>query len=105
MPSLEVIIRLTVVAALASFLYAKHRQRVRGRLWRYNPAKWTGKAIDVTELKPRIEGVRRNYLAAQQPAKGICFHRSLIELARRAVAQMEYFRDRAPEHRAHAHNC
>jgi len=105
MSNLEVIIRLTVVAALASYLYAKHRQRVRGRLGRYNPAKWTGKAIDVTELKPRIEGVRRNYLAVQQPAKGLCFHRALIELARQAVAQMAYFQDRAPEHHAPVGRC
>jgi hypothetical protein len=103
MSGIEVTIQLAVVAALASYLYRKHRQRRRSRLERYDPAKWTGKAIDVAPLKPRIESVRRNYLAAQQPAKGLCFHRALLELARRAVAQLAYFHDRASEHHAQAH--
>jgi hypothetical protein len=104
MSNLELLIRLFVVAALASYLYAKHRQRERSLAERYDPAEWTGTAIDVTPLKPRIEGVRRDYLAAQQPSKGLCFHRALLELARRAVAQLAYFHDRAPEHHAQTHS-
>jgi hypothetical protein len=97
MSILEVTIWLAVVAALASYLYAKHRQRLRSASERYDPAKWTGKAIDVTKLKPRVEDVRRDYLAARQPAKGLCFHRALMDLARQAVARLAYFHDRPPE--------
>jgi hypothetical protein len=100
MSGVEVILWLAGVAVLANYLWHKHRQRMRSQQERYDPAEWNGKAIVVTTLKPRIEDVRRNYLAACPPAKGVCFHRALIELARHAVAQLPYFHDRAPEHHA-----
>jgi hypothetical protein len=104
MSGFEVIIRLAVVAALAGYLYAKHRQRLRPESERYDPAKWTGKAIDVTQLKPRVEDVRRNCLAVRQPAKETCFHRALLQLARHAVAQLAYFHGRAAEDHVSTHS-
>jgi len=103
MSGAEIILWLALVVLVGSSLYIKHRQRVRSQPERYDPAKWTGKAIDVTQLKPKVENVRRNYLAARQPPKDLCFRRALIEMARRAVAQLAYFHDRAPEHQAQAH--
>ena len=97
MPDIEVTIGLAAEAILVSYLYLKHRQRVRSRPERYDPAEWTGKAIDVTKLKPMVEDVRRNYLAARQLAKGVCFHRALLGLARRAVARLAHFHDRESE--------
>jgi hypothetical protein len=99
--ALEVIIRLAAVAVLSSYLYLKHRQRVR-RQWvngypkGYNPAEWTGKGIDVTPIKPGLEDVRRDYLAARYTASGTFFHRSLLGLARRTVAGLAFFHDREP---------
>jgi hypothetical protein len=100
MSGTEIILWLGLVALLGSYLCLKHRQRVRSHYERYESAEWTGKAIDVTELKPKVEEVRRNYLEARQPVKSPCFHRALIELARQAVARLAYFHDRVPEEHA-----
>ncbi len=70
---IKAIIWLSVGAALADYFYIKHRQQVRSRSELSDPAKWTGKAIDITSLKSRVEEVRRNHLVARQPAKGLSF--------------------------------
>jgi hypothetical protein len=85
------------VAMLSSYLHVKRRRRVRSRSERYDRTKWTGKAIDVTKLKPALEAVRRDYLSARQSTRGIFFHRSLLRLTRRAVARLAYFHGRASE--------
>ena len=103
MSGVEITIRLAVVAVLASYLFIKHRQRMRNRSEQCDPAKWTGQAIDVAQIKPRVEDVRRNYLAPRQPAKGLCFHRALLDLARRAVARLGYFQERESQHHAETH--
>ena len=97
MSDLEMIIGLAVVAMLSSFLYIRHRQRVHQQYERSDPVQWTGQAIDVTKLKPTIEDLRRDYLAARQSTRGIHFHRSLLGLARRTVARLAYFHDRESE--------
>ena len=102
MSGTEIILWLVLIALLGIYLGIKHRQILRRQSEPCDPAKRTGKAIDVTQLKPKVEVVRRNYLAAQQPANGLCFHRALIELARQAVARLAYFHDRLPEDHARA---
>jgi hypothetical protein len=104
MSGLEITIRLAVVAVLAGYLYTKHRQRVLGWSEGVDPAKWTGRAIDVAKLKPRVEELRRDYLSGRPPAKGLCFHQSLLNLARRVVVQLAYFHDREPEAHEHTHS-
>jgi hypothetical protein len=88
----EVIVRLALVALLASYLVFRHWQRERQRVGPKNPAEWTGKGIDVTALKPTLDEVRRSY-PRPQPT-GACFHRSLLALARRAVTHFAYFQER-----------
>ena len=88
------IIGLAVVLVLAGYLYFKHRQRAPQRFVRKDPADWTGQAIDVTGLKPKLEEVRRNHLAARPEVKGVCFHRGLLGLARRAIVRFGYFHSR-----------
>jgi len=100
MSAFEIIIRLAAVAVLASYLHLKHRQRARCRPGACDPAEWTGKSIDVTKLKPAVEDLRRDYLAARQPTRGIFFHRNLFELARRRVARLAYFQDKESEEQA-----
>ena len=96
MSTLEVTLRLAAVVVLAGYLYAKHRQRANSRE-RSGEATWRGQSIDAAKLKPMVENVRRNYIAAHPPARGICFHRALLALARRAIGRLEYFHDRASE--------
>jgi hypothetical protein len=103
MSGIEIMIRLAVVAVLASYLGIKHRQRKRRSPYRYDPAKWTGQAIDVTKLKPRVEEVRRDHLRTRAPAKDLCAHRALLTLARRVVARLAYFQDRESDNHAHTH--
>jgi hypothetical protein len=99
MPGTDIVLWLALVGLLGLYAYIKHRQALRWQGDSDEPANWIGKAIDVTDLKPKLETVRRNYLAARQLAPGLCFHRALVELARHAVAGLAYFRDREPEER------
>jgi hypothetical protein len=101
MSIVEVIIRLNTVAVLVSCLCIKHRQRVRSRCQSRVAGQQTGRGIDVAALKPRIEALRHDYLAAQQPKKGRCYHRALLEIAGRAVAQLGYFRARKEKDQPH----
>jgi hypothetical protein len=103
MSGIEITIRLVVVAVLASYLVSKHQQRKRHSPYRYDPAQWTGQAIDVTKLKPRVEEVRRDHLRTRAPAKGLCAHRALLDLARRVVARLAYIQDRESDNHAHPH--
>ena len=96
----RVIIELTGLALGVLYLWFKHWQRVRNRITLEDPAKWTGHGIEALKLKPRVEQVRRDYLAARQVTRGFCFHRGLIGSARRAVIQLRYFRCREPEKQA-----
>jgi hypothetical protein len=103
MSVVEIIIRLVVVALLASYLFLKHRQRERN--WSpEDPAKWTGTAIDATKLIPTVKQVRHDYLAARRsPPPGIWYRRGLAALARRTVGRLAYFRDRKAEDDAQNH--
>jgi hypothetical protein len=103
MLDLEIIIELAALAVLSSYLYFKHHQRVLSQAEPYDPAEWTGKAIDVTQLRGPIENVRGAYLAARPAPVGILFHKSLLGLARRTVARLAYFRDRQSEEHPQAH--
>ena len=68
------------------------------------PRPLTGNSSAVAKLKPKLEHVRRNYLAARPPARGVCYHKALLGLARRAVVRLPYFRDREAEEHAKIHN-
>ncbi|MGA2543684.1 MAG: hypothetical protein ABSG78_19220 [Verrucomicrobiota bacterium] len=103
MSVLEIIVGLAAVAVLLSYLCLKHRQRKHSRSGRDEPAEWTGKGMDVTALKPAIEGVRRDYLAGRHSARGIFCRRSLIRLARRTIARMAYFHSRESQEHEQIH--
>ena len=85
-------IELSWLVLAAGYLWYKHRQRVRKWTLQEDPQKWTGHGIEVRTLRPRLEQVRQDYSVARQPARVAAFHRSLLELARRAVTQLRYFR-------------
>jgi hypothetical protein len=92
-----------LLAVLGSYLILKHWQREIRRVGPTNPGEWSGKGIDVTPIKPTLEQVRRNYPQPQR--RGVCFHRSLLALARRTVAHLGYFKERgaAANEEKHAH--
>lgn len=100
---LPLILQLLGVALGASYLFFKHRQRVRNWAPRDDPQKWTGHGIEVSALSPRVEQVRRDYLVARQATRGIWFRRSLVELARRAVMRLGYFQHRKTAQNAHSY--
>jgi hypothetical protein len=91
---------LACLACVMVLLYSKLRRRAS----EYRaPAEWLGRSLDALALKAEVDRVRHNYLAARGPAKGVCFHRSLLASARRAVARSAYFRDRKTEEPGGAH--
>src|SRR2546421_10880022 len=94
MSDLELTAGFAVVVVLTGFLYCNHRQRLLSHSEHHNPAEWTGKAIDTSELKQTVEAVRRNYEAARPRPKGAFFHRALLGFARRTVARLAYFQHR-----------
>ena len=97
MNSLWLTIECFALALGGAYLWLKHRDRLRRWVPSNDPKKWTGHGINALELKPRIDNVRRDYLAARSVAKRVCFHRVLLRLARRAVSRLGYFRHRQLE--------
>jgi hypothetical protein len=103
MAPLELIIEFTLLTLGVCYLYFKQSHGVRDWTRQDNTEKWTGHSIEASKLKPRVEQVRRDPLAAQRATKGGCFHHYLLGCARRAVLQLEYFRHREPEENARYH--
>ena len=88
---------LAALAVLLGFLFIKGHQRARNQARLCDPAQWTGRAIDVTGLRPAIEKVRHKGWAAQGPTIGGCFHKALLGLIRRNLTRSGYFQDKQAE--------
>jgi hypothetical protein len=100
--AVEIILKLAAVCLLASYLVFKHRQRWRHRSPTEDPAKWTGQPIDAARLRPAVERVRNDYMAARfQRPQSLPYRRSLLVLAGRAIRRFPFFRDRYGEEDAH----
>lgn len=94
---------LGIIMVLAVYLYHRHQQRLRRRQADWDPEEWNGKAIDVTQLKPRLAALRREHLAARPLARSVGFHCALLHWARHTVVRLAYFRDRNTEPPTHTH--
>ena len=95
MSVVEILLRLLALALLLGYLFVKHRQRILNDPLREDPAKWTGTTIDVANLRPRVDRVRGDYLAAPRSSAQTRWYRCrLLSLAGRAVSQLSFFRDR-----------
>jgi hypothetical protein len=103
MSAFEIIIGLTAVTVLTSYLFWRHCLRARRQSNRYASSGWTGKPVDLARLKPILEELRQDHRAARRHTRGILFHRRLLELARRTVTRLEYFQDRESHEHAHEH--
>jgi hypothetical protein len=88
------------LAVLALGLFIKER---RAGSEAFNPAKWTGKSIDVAPLKTKLGDVRHDYLAARPTPTAVCFHKALLLYARRAITRLAYFRHHKPDEHFNAH--
>ncbi len=89
---------LVALAMLGTYLFAKHRQRVR-RLASAEPetGSWTGTGLDTSQIAPRVAQLRRSHSAALHPGTGAAsYHAGLLALARNMVRDFAYFRARAP---------
>src|SRR5437868_14739980 len=64
-------IDLIVLALGAFYLYYKHQRRVGNWPRRRNREKWIGHGLETSQLKPRVEQVRRDPLAARQATRGV----------------------------------
>ncbi len=104
MTTIEILIRSVTVLALGSYLYLKHRQRLRSESWRPDEADWTGKALDTATLKPTVDRVRRNPLAARLPVFASGFRNTLIRLARQALSRLAYFQCEDLDRRGRFHH-
>jgi|SRR3954470_19896748 hypothetical protein len=90
---------LIALILLGSYLLLRHRERVRNR--RNNLAGWTGQAMDVTRLTPRLNQVRQDYFAFGRFSRpGLWYRYRLLALAARTVGQLSFFRNK-PEHDLH----
>src|SRR3974390_2267368 len=84
----EILTGMFIVALLLSYLYIKWHQRV----FRQSGAQptdsdlreWRGKPIEASQLKPTLEQVRLDYIAAWKAERGTLFHRNLLRARRRA---------------------
>jgi hypothetical protein len=106
MSDFEYIMNLVVLALFSIYLYSRHRQRMLSRPrqpWEPLPPReddteeQIGEAIDVTKLKPTVESVRHDYVAARQRARGGFLRKRLLGLARRSVARLSFFHGRELE--------
>lgn len=92
------IFEVTALILGSYYLYFRHRQRAQ-KNWtpREDPAEWVGHGIDVSQLRPQLQQLRRAHVAARLAPGGVCFHRYLLGFARRVILQSGYFRQRQPE--------
>ena len=97
MSELEISIRLMVVGVLCGYLYIRHRRRMRAWQGHNDPAVWTGQALDVSQLRPRVEELRRKQTAARMAPRGRRFQQTLHSWVLYTVRQFGYFKDRKTE--------
>jgi hypothetical protein len=95
---IQLLIPLSLLVGCLCFQHIK-RERERRRAEREFAAKWGGKAIDISPLKPAIENLRRDYAAARPATRGISFHRALLALARDTIGRLPFF-----QHNERAHD-
>jgi hypothetical protein len=89
------IIELTALLVFGGFLFWNYRCRVLSRAEQDHWNSWNGgKALDATDLNKALKQIRTDHLAARPKPKASAFHRALVSLARRAVADLPYFHDR-----------
>jgi hypothetical protein len=79
---------------LLGYLFFKRRQRFLNQPLREDPEKWTRTTFDVAKVKPRVDGLRGDYLAAPRPSAQTRWYRyRLLAVAARALSQLSFFRE------------
>ncbi|MEO5803282.1 MAG: hypothetical protein ABIR24_07105 [Verrucomicrobiota bacterium] len=93
MPLFEIIVRLSALAILSSYLLHKRYERERNCHPKpKGPAQWNGKVFDATPVRPCVERLREDYLAPPRFAAHNASHRKyLLAQARRSLGHLSYF--------------
>ena len=86
-------IGLVLVGFLSAYLYYRHWKRIRHEIESPGERDWIGKGFDPSGIAPKIEDVRKNYLAETHPPE-THFRRGLLAFARQAVSHLAFFEDR-----------
>src|SRR2546427_7293903 len=85
-----------IAGALAFCLWLRRPKELPGRP---EESQWTGTAIDVTCISPRIDHLRKDYLTALHSRPHPLLHETtLITAAREAIRRLAYFSESGPEH-------
>jgi hypothetical protein len=87
------IIGLVLVAILSAYLYYRHWQRISHEIEPPAERDWIGKGFDPSGIAPKIQTVRKNYLAEKHRPE-THFRRGLLAFARRAVSHLAFFEER-----------
>ncbi len=101
----QVLVQLTALALLGSYLIAKHRQRERARARQpLDERHMTGTGFDAHTVAPRIRQVRRDYVAQIHLRPRTASHREVILATfRDAVRRLSFFQNAAT--RSHWSEC
>lgn len=96
MSDAEFIIGFPIVVLLVGFLWLKHRQRADERACALVEVGWHASGFDSSQIKPKVEEVRRHPLAGPKPQVGVDFHLAMLASMREAIAASAYFADKEP---------
>jgi len=97
MSYLEVILRLSLVAELVGYLAIKHHRRSRRPAERPDRPLPPGTALGTAPLRPVVDKVRHDYLAARHSPPAPQVQARLVKAALQEVPQLAYFHDRNPD--------
>jgi len=89
----DTILGLASVAVLGGYLFYRQWQRVTQNAEPADSKDWDGKGFDASGIAPKIDQVRKDYLAHKHAPESH-FRRGLVAFARKAVAHLAYFQDR-----------
>ena len=102
----EIILRLAALTIFSSYLFFKHRQRLRRRPAPKDLSHLAGHALDAAQLQPRLQHLRDDYLAERDSSRHSArFRKGLVSNARRAIGCLAFFRNKKEEHENQTHFC
>jgi hypothetical protein len=95
MSTIEIILRLGLVALLGCYLFDRHRRRAPAApLKPEDPSWWTGHGIDTGSIRPDLESARAGYRTAIQTGRSVTEGAGRVVAARAMVCRLAYFRSR-----------
>ncbi len=95
---LETVLELAALGFLGGFLWRKHLKRMPRKAERISEGPdWNGNAFDPSPLRPRLESVRSDFIAALGSHPGQASRKPrLVSVARHWIGSLTFFRERTP---------